>query len=226
MKKCKNCGREMIDVAKFCPKCGTPQLAEKRTDVAQHENMTKKEMIPNVVTASKKSKAIAILGIAITIFSVFSPVIVISGFRYMVLTLVDFSGLLSMMVLTSCGVAAFGILRKKYELITIMSNGLMLYFIMIIGIYLRVVSQSVMVFLDIVIGGFIFFFGILIMGIGGVLCGLSYNSDESRGFVSQWFFDSKKPIVLYMQSFSGLLVSVALGVLLVMLTFTAEILRS
>lgn len=138
----------------------------------------------------------------------------------------DFSGLLSIMILVSCGVAAYGILRKKYELITIMSNGLMLYFIMIIGIYLRVVSQSVMVFLDIVIGGFIFFFGIVIMGIGGVLCGLSYNSNESRGFISQWFYASKKSLILYMQSFSGLLVSAALGILLVMLTFTAEILRS
>lgn len=213
MKKCKNCGREMIDVAKFCPKCGTPQVPEK-------------EIIANVETASKKSKAIAILGIAITIFSVFSPVIVISGFRYIVLTLMDFSGLLSIMILVSCGVAAYGILRKKYELITIMSNGLMLYFIMIIGIYLRVVSQSVMVFLDIVIGGFIFFFGIVIMGIGGVLCGLNYNSNESRGFISQWFYASKKSLILYMQSFSGLLVSAALGILLVMLTFTAEILRS
>ncbi len=217
----------MIDVAKFCPKCGIPQLSYDNADAKDFvETSEREEVSCNNETASKKSKSIAILGIAITIFSVFSPVISLSGFRYMVLTLMDFSGMLSVMVLASCGIAVYGILKKQYELITIMSNGLILYFVTIIGIYLRVVSQSVMVFLDIVIGGFIFFFGIVIMSIGGVLCGLSAESDTSRNFISQWLRDSKKSITIYMQNFSGVLISISLGILLVLLTFTAEILRS
>lgn len=230
MKKCKNCGREMLDIAKFCPKCGVPQLQPNISNSV--ENIApvpvRKDLIEHniPIRASKIGILITFIGIVVTIFSVFSPVIVISGFRYMVLTLMDFSKWLSLIVLTVCFVSIYGLLKQKYELITVMSNALMLYFITIIGIYLKMVSQAYMVFLDIVIGGVIFFFGVIIMEIGGVVCGLSSDSTKSINIFSKWFHHSKRAIVFYKRSFSGLLVSVTFGVIMVLLTFAAEIFHS
>lgn len=180
----------------------------------------------NPSNVSSASKIVAVIGIAIIILSIFSPMLVITGFRYMVLSLMDLSGLLSVTVIISCAMAILGILLKKYEFITIVSNGLIIYFFAIIGLYLRAIDGAAMVFLDITFGALIFLFGAVIMEIGGILCGLSADSEEKRNFITQWFHYSKKSVSFNDKNISGLLISPALGILLVMLTFTAELLRS
>ena len=180
----------------------------------------------NPSNVSSASKIVAFIGIAITVLSIFLPMLVITGFRYMVLSLMDLSGLLSATVIISCVVAILGIFAKKYELVTIVSNGLIIYFFAIMGLYLRAIDGAAMVFLDITFGALVFLFGVVIMEIGGILCGLSADSEEKRNFITQWFHYSKKPISFNDKNISGFLISPALGILLVMVTFTAELLRS
>ena len=174
---------------------------------------------------SNAAKIISFIGIGIIILSIFLPAFELNtGFRYKVFTPMDFSETISMLVFISCIVAVFGIFTRKFEFVTIVSNSLMLHCLIISGIvFYRGVMQSVRMAVDITFGGFIFFFGIVIMEIGGILCGLSAESGEKRNFFSQWFYYSKKQIELQMINFSGILVSLVFGILIAVLTATVEL---
>ena len=247
MKKCDKCGREMVDEACFCPRCGSPQRKEiplknefeanstllstitKKIPLSESKiNLLKNTFLnlfrkteSDTPVASKIWQALAVIGALITAFSVFSPVIVISGYRYIVLSFMGFSTGMAMIILAGCCSIVYALVKRQYAIITIVSNGLLLFFYVVVGIYLKKVSESYMVFLDIVIGGLIFYIGISILSLSGILCGISANSRGIFSIFKQWFEYSIEDVTIANKKIPGLLMTSVISGLLIVLTFIA-----
>ena len=196
-----------MDNARFCPNCGTEQ-----------------DDIPALKSAS--IKWMVLTGVCTFFLFVASgiPAVEISAlFQWALYSLAGLHDLIGTIVFFSCVAIVVSLLTKRYEIITIIGNGYVMFLIMIFAIYQTLLIMYKYVFIYSAPGIWIFLFFSVCLCIVGVMCGLSSNIGGYTNFLEEWKWQSKKYVVLFGYAVSGVKLSCLLAVTMSYLVLTSDL---
>lgn len=196
-----------MDNARFCPNCGTEQ-----------------DNIPAIKRAAVKWMVLT--GVCTFFLFVASgiPAVEISAlFQWALYSLAGLHNLIGTIVLFSCVAVVVSLLTKRYEVITIIGNGYVLFFILIFAIYQTLQAIYKYVFIYSAPGIWIFLFFAVCLSILGAKCGLSSNIGGYNEFFEEWKWQSKKYVVLFGYAVSGVKLSTLLAVTMTYLVITSDL---
>ena len=240
MKKCVKCNKEMADESRFCPRCGEDQAVIESPSPEQVSTNAPQENKP-WITAQTLSSAdtaekiykVALVGVGLTGLSVLMPMLRVIG--VMEFTIMDYSKFLALVIIGLCVFMGHEIIKKNYALPAVISQGLLVYFIIIYVRYSNAMSDMHRGYGSIVNnavylewGTYIFIVCVIMTCLASILYGIASASKSfcAETLISQWKEYVVGTVKLHTINLPGYAWIIAITVILLVITQQANPFRN
>lgn len=248
MKSCIKCNAYMSDDAIFCSKCGTRQenardqeerkinldKSTERAEPRSAQNDTSLSLpIEKIDFSISSMHKASFLGIALIAVSVFMPMVSVIGMMNM--ALMDYSKLLSLLLLVICGIMGYAVMQRQYVISALAGQSLFLFFLVGYVRYENVLSEVRRGYwgmlagkaLSIEWGVYLFVIGVLLVIFTSLLCGLTNSGKTVNGerLLQQWKDYTLKPTNIRGNTLPGYVWIFVLGTALLFIAFQSNPLR-
>lgn len=229
MKKCVKCGKEMADDSRFCPRCGEDQATISALDDNSISSINSGINVSLSGDFVEKLNKAALVGVGLTALSVLMPMLRVIGF--MEFTIMDYSKFLALVIIGICVYMGHEIFQKNYAVPTVVSQGLLVYFIVVYFRYSGYVSEVRRGFSgmgrDIIYvewGTYVFIIGVILTCFASIMASIvsSNKSICKENLMEQWKLYTLGSLKFHTVVIPGYAWLIVLAVVLIVITTQAN----